>query len=87
MITEDFRPPAGEHPPGSCKGPVSQDDRGCTEFLVRMFAAGTPGHLATPPATAHLPASTPSILTLHKQAQGSDIGGATPGIPRGDDGA
>jgi hypothetical protein len=35
---------------------------------VRVFAAGMPGRLATPPATAHLAASTPSILTLHKQA-------------------
>ena len=41
---------------------------GCTEFLVRVFAAGMPGHLAAPPATAHLAAGTPSILTLHKQA-------------------
>jgi len=58
------------------------------EFLVRVFAAGAcPAASLPPPATAHLAASTPSILTLHKQAQGSDIGGATPGIPRGDDGA
>ena len=41
---------------------------GCTEFLVRVFAGGMPGRLAAPPATAHLAASTPSILTLHKQA-------------------
>ena len=41
---------------------------GCTEFLVKMFAPGMPGRLATPPATAHLAASTPSILTQHKQA-------------------
>jgi len=40
----------------------------CTEFLVRVFAAGMPGRFAAPPATAHLAASTPSILTLHKQA-------------------
>ena len=38
------------------------------EFLVRMVAAGTPGRLAARPATAHLAASTPGILTLHKQA-------------------
>ena len=38
------------------------------EFLVRVFAAGMRGRLAAPPATAHLAASTPSILTLHKQA-------------------
>jgi len=41
---------------------------GCTEFLVRMVAAGMVGRLAAPPATAHLAASTPSTLTLHKQA-------------------
>jgi len=41
---------------------------GWTELLVRMFAAGMRGRLATPPATAHLAASMPSILTLHKQA-------------------
>ena len=41
---------------------------GCTEFLVRMCAAGMPGRLAAPPATAHLAASMPSTLTLHKQA-------------------
>jgi len=41
---------------------------GCTEFLVRMVAAGMPGRLATPPATAHLAARSPSILTQHKQA-------------------
>ena len=40
----------------------------CTEFVVRMVAGGMPGRLAAPPATAHLAASTPSILTLHKQA-------------------
>ena len=41
---------------------------GCTEFVVRMVAGGMPGRLAAPPATAHLAASTPSILTLRKQA-------------------
>ena len=41
---------------------------GCTEFLGRVFAAGMPGRLAAPPGTAHLAASTPSILTQHKQA-------------------
>ena len=41
---------------------------GCMEFLVRVVAAGMPGRLAAPPATANLAASTPSILTLHKQA-------------------
>ena len=40
----------------------------CTEFLVRVFAAGMPGRFAAPPATAHLAASMASILTLHKQA-------------------
>ena len=53
-----------------------------TEFLVRMVAARMPGRLAAPPATAHLAARTPSILTLHKQAQGSDIGGRSPGATR-----
>ena len=41
---------------------------GCTEFLVRMVAAGMPGRLVAPSAAAHLAAGTPSILTLHKQA-------------------
>ena len=41
---------------------------GWTDFLVRMFAGGMPGRLATPPVTANLAASTPSILTPHKQA-------------------
>ena len=41
---------------------------GCTEFVVRMVAGGMPGRLAAPPATAHLAASMPSILTRHKQA-------------------
>ena len=41
---------------------------GWTEFLVRVVAAGMPGRLAAPPATAHLAASTPSTLTQHKQA-------------------
>ena len=41
---------------------------GCAEFVVRVVAAGMVGRLAAPPATAHLEASMPSILTLHKQA-------------------
>ena len=41
---------------------------GCTEFLLRVVAGGMPGRLATPPVTANLAASTPSILTPHKQA-------------------